>query len=406
MLKKAILLKILLLTVCLMSSSLKAMPEPEPIFFDVYFVDNCDMGLALERCYSRTEIGAAQFYCASNNLPFLRIYEPVPDLRFVECQTTEFDLRRLALILRITSSCDDVEEFRNFVSPDLFETLVEDCSEEEEPDEPDGRLSISLATKNSGSRCGVGNPCHPATGNKFQTEVDFSYGDLSFTRFYNSLNLVNLGLGQGWRTTYQPRLAISGDTLTLVSSSGKGEPWVKVGDEWQGDQDSDVLLEQLNGEFVVTYPDTSFERYNLDGQLTVQTSKNGHNTTYRYSEGQLVEIENIYGRKILFSYLDDLLETVTDPEGAVYEYLYENDNLVTVIFPDLTPEIISDNPRKTYHYEDNDFPHHLTGITDENGDRYATWSYDDEGRAISSEHAQTTNDKAQEKVELDFQDEN
>ncbi len=40
-----------------------------------------------------------------------------------------------------------------------------------------------------------------------------------------------------------------------------------------------------------------------------------------------------------------------------------------------------------YSYED---PHNvglLTGITDERGIRYATWTYDDQGRAISSEHA-------------------
>jgi hypothetical protein len=28
-----------------------------------------------------------------------------------------------------------------------------------------------------------------------------------------------------------------------------------------------------------------------------------------------------------------------------------------------------------YHYEDQRFPHHLTGLTDENGGRFATWAY-------------------------------
>ena len=39
-----------------------------------------------------------------------------------------------------------------------------------------------------------------------------------------------------------------------------------------------------------------------------------------------------------------------------------------------------------YHYEDSRFPAALTGITDERGIRYATWAYDELGRAISSEH--------------------
>jgi YD repeat-containing protein len=42
---------------------------------------------------------------------------------------------------------------------------------------------------------------------------------------------------------------------------------------------------------------------------------------------------------------------------------------------------------RLYHYEDPRDSKLLTGITDERGIRYATWTYDDQGRAISSEHA-------------------
>ena len=42
---------------------------------------------------------------------------------------------------------------------------------------------------------------------------------------------------------------------------------------------------------------------------------------------------------------------------------------------------------RTYHYEDVNFVHALTGITDENRVRFATWSYDSSGRANSSQHA-------------------
>ncbi|UXY54078.1 RHS repeat protein [Pseudomonas tohonis] len=43
--------------------------------------------------------------------------------------------------------------------------------------------------------------------------------------------------------------------------------------------------------------------------------------------------------------------------------------------------------QRTYQYENTQNPNLLTGITDERGIRYATWAYDDQGRAISSEHA-------------------
>ncbi len=54
---------------------------------------------------------------------------------------------------------------------------------------------------------------------------------------------------------------------------------------------------------------------------------------------------------------------------------------------------------KDYHYENSQNPRLLTGITDENGVRYATWTYDDQGRAISSEHA-----NGAEKVTLAYND--
>ena len=53
--------------------------------------------------------------------------------------------------------------------------------------------------------------------------------------------------------------------------------------------------------------------------------------------------------------------------------------LTTVTYPD--------NTVRTYHYENPAFLHGLTGITDENGVRFATWSYDAIGRAITSQHA-------------------
>ena len=68
------------------------------------------------------------------------------------------------------------------------------------------------------------------------------------------------------------------------------------------------------------------------------------------------------------------------PGNRVYVYGYDAaGRLTSVNYPD--------NAVRTYHYEDINFVHALTGITDENGDRFATWSYDGAGRANSSQHA-------------------
>ena len=60
------------------------------------------------------------------------------------------------------------------------------------------------------------------------------------------------------------------------------------------------------------------------------------------------------------------------------------------------------NPTRTYLYEDSRFPHHLTGLTDENGDRYASWAYDAQGRAILTTHAVTTNGIGQQHFDLRY----
>ena len=71
------------------------------------------------------------------------------------------------------------------------------------------------------------------------------------------------------------------------------------------------------------------------------------------------------------------LSRVTLPDGGVIEYDYDqNRNLSRVRYPDGTS--------REYHYENSIYPNHLTGLTDRNGVRFASWSYDDE--AVSYTH--------------------
>ncbi len=260
-------------------------------------------------------------------------------------------------------------------------------------------------TQDSGSPCenGEGNPCNVATGNKYQSETDFSHAGFTFSRSYNSVNLADIGLGKGWQSNHHKKLVVWADKLIRVSSTGKGEPFQNVGGVWQGEADSKVAVVETVNHFELTNGDGSIETYTLDGQLLSLLSASGQQTTYAYDQdAQLTQITNHYGHTMGFSYLDGYIDTVTDSLGLVYRYAYDaNDNLISVAYPDDTVDD-TDNPKKLYHYEDLDFPNHLTGITDENGDRYATFSYADDGRAISTEHATTTNGVGQEKFSLDF----
>jgi YD repeat-containing protein len=77
---------------------------------------------------------------------------------------------------------------------------------------------------------------------------------------------------------------------------------------------------------------------------------------------------------------------MVDPEGNTYSYGYDtNFSLTSVLRPDTTT--------RTYVYNESvntagwDFPAGLTGIVDENGARFATFKYDANRNAISTEHA-------------------
>ncbi|SMC28079.1 YD repeat-containing protein [Andreprevotia lacus DSM 23236] len=69
--------------------------------------------------------------------------------------------------------------------------------------------------------------------------------------------------------------------------------------------------------------------------------------------------------------------SITTPDGGAINYSYDAlGNLSTVTYPD--------RASKTYLYEDNSHPSALTGVMDENRQRYATWKYDTQGRGAIS----------------------
>ena len=124
------------------------------------------------------------------------------------------------------------------------------------------------------------------------------------------------------------------------------------------------------------------EKYTTAGRLVSKTNRNGRVTQLSYSDEQslLETVTSPFGRTLSFIYDGDrLLQSVTGPDGTV-SYQYDaNQNLSVITYPDTT--------QRQYHYEDVDFIHHLTGITDENGNRYSTYAYDTQGRAVLSELA-------------------
>lgn len=244
----------------------------------------------------------------------------------------------------------------------------------------------------------VGNPCNPANGNKYESVTDYRGTGLLFTRNYNSLVAKDGDLGFGWSGNRYRRLEfISATQVTVRHSDGKGDPFTKTGGNWAGDPDTDRVLRETTGGYTVDLPDGRTEQYDTAGKLISETDRNGQITTYTYdSAGKLTTVTGPYGHTLQFVYdANGHLTRLTDPNGKIITYSYDaQNNLSTVSYPD--------GGQRIYHYENVSFPHHLTGITDENGDRYSTFAYDSVGRAIFTGHAQTDNGAPQEGFSLDY----
>ncbi|MEW8064311.1 MAG: DUF6531 domain-containing protein [Candidatus Thiodiazotropha sp.] len=309
-----------------------------------------------------------------------------------------------------------------------------------------------------------GNPCDPATGNKYQTETDYSLinGTLKVERYYTSQN--NLGDGYGlmgprWRHNYtrkidgygtpdynryrgaksplysSPSEACTNGWNTLKNVAYRGQVSdglpnylngvceihrdgsivailpihndytgrIDIGatvsirafsrpngniiyfrsqnDQWHPIYSTQSSLVQNNSEWVLSLPNGNTELYDSDGNLLSINTKDGMSTNFTYEDGRLAVVTDNFGDTLTYHYNDSgRLIRITTPEGDIsYSYGGTGNRLIAVTYVD--------GSTRQYHYENTSFPYNLTGITDENANRYATWAYDAYGRVILSEHA-------------------
>ena len=246
---------------------------------------------------------------------------------------------------------------------------------------------------------GVGNPCDAATGNKSQVETDYASGGagIGLIRAYNSAQPGDFGFGVGWTASFSKQLIINVDDLLIQRGDGWQDPFSRQGGLWQGDADTDFSVVEDAGGFNIRLSNGDTERYDLGGKLLSESSVAGLNITYRYdAEGLLTKITGPYGHVMSLAHdISGHISSITDPGNRVYSYTYDSDgNLAAVQYPD--------GSTRVYHYENLNFPNHLTGITDGNGERFATYAYGNDGRAILTEHTQTTNASPQERYLFDY----
>lgn len=282
--------------------------------------------------------------------------------------------------------------------------------------------------KGNGQSCSLGNPCNLASGNKFQSETVYrsGKGGLELVLWYNSqhgLHYFQVGpFGAKWSSRYFVAVKDTLQAMVAVSRpDGRALEFAPPpsGTLYLKDPDVNETLERLvdgagaTSGWRLADPQTEeIEEYDAAGKLLLIRDRAGRQTSLAYSTTAtppavapapelLITVTDHFGRQLNFMY--DALQRVAkmvDPAGG--ETLFEYDgpsgpagakNLTRITFPDLKTRV--------YHYGEAVhinggaacsnpspiFPNALTGLTDENGARYSTWTYQCDGRVTSSEHA-------------------
>jgi RHS repeat-associated protein len=256
-----------------------------------------------------------------------------------------------------------------------------------------------------GSRS-AGNPITIGTGNKFEAVTDYAtagQNPLAFIRYYNGFSqwhAPTATLGSNWRSNYDRYLTILTNPSGAVAERADGQVVEFNVRNGVGTPDSDVDLALVQlahfGEWTLTDRDDNVETYGPPdsttgrSQLLTIQSRNGYTQTLSYnSSNQLVAVTDSYNRTLSLTYANGLLSTVTTPDGLVLTYGYNSSGITPGTLDRLASVNYSTSPAtsQTYLYENSALPFALTGIIDEDGNRFATWAYDQYGRATSSQHA-------------------
>jgi RHS repeat-associated protein len=275
---------------------------------------------------------------------------------------------------------------------------------------PNETFTLSVEKDEGTQSCAVGNPCDVATGNKFQTEVDFVGDKLYFARYYNSENsdLYSSTGYIGWTHNYSNRiydqdLTTDLSEIVIYDETGHKKYYTKHStDLYIGKSEINTTVnivlaenevyEKRAGKTYVYFLDTGLLKRIIYPDYVAFLEY----STYENQTHLVKDVKTNTGDSLSFSYHSSggkyFINQVNSYNKTIYyakKYLSSSSefNLWKVSFADRNVQEYQATDVKEYHYEDTNFESLLTGITDGNGVRYASWTYDDKGWAISSEHA-------------------
>jgi len=174
----------------------------------------------------------------------------------------------------------------------------------------------------------------------------------------------------------------------VVAADGKEFYFDINGTEAEPEQSNSGRLERSTNNWEYISPSNERFLFDADGKLSRQIETSGAKRTFTY-DGFKTTVEDEHGNSFSFvtrnsgPVLGQLQPISITASTLQISYAYDSQERLVQL------NKTQNGVQKTrlFHYENSAGPRLLTGITDERGIRYATWAYDDQGRAISSEHA-------------------
>lgn len=288
------------------------------------------------------------------------------------------------------------------------------CVKRQEP-------AVPPACQSGNAGFAQGNPVVISTGAKVQRETDPEGGvadSLTVTRTYRMFNDVSKASsgGANWFFWFDrdfritQRSTTNGRPLAIDGSLGDGTQfkfnWDVVAGKYISSWGQAATLEALDASYEdwLLIQNGRAERYkrttageNDRFVLISSQTLDGATQHFTYASDSLLlqEVLDDQGRKLEVAWgSNGQVSSISGPAGKV---LYNYDapwgdypswgtkaRLVSVDYADAFGAIVGS---RHYHYEDPHSPFLLTGITDENGQRFSTYAYDENGRTVSSEHA-------------------
>jgi RHS repeat-associated protein len=301
---------------------------------------------------------------------------------------------------------------------------------------PDPQTSVELQADLGEGRCSaepgamVGNPINVGASNKFQSVTDLPAtvaSALVWERFYNSgvayVDTANgrpIGttvsrtarLGSRWRSTFDrsiERAVVTTpggieEVARLHRHDGARIDYYRRATGYVSAVDGRGSLVRSSAGWTYRSNEGSEEDYDIDGRMTSLRFPGGAELSLAYSDastppdvapsrGLLIKVSDRAGRSFSLKY-DSVgrLSSVTDDHGLGVNYTYDETD-GKKLDADLARTVYADGSAVEYKYNEREhtemqsLPHALTGVIDENGIRFATFSYDGQGRAQNTTHA-------------------